>query len=223
MNAFKTALLGASLLISASAAASAADLGRGHGEGGYKDDQSYYPAITWAGFYAGVYAGATLGDRFDASEGDFHSGVDIDESFTGGGQIGYNWQQGNVVYGIEGQIGLIDDELNGEDLSDYLASVRGRLGYAIDKNLVYGTAGVAFLGASDEAADLLDDDTSIGFVVGGGIERKITENLSFGVESLYYNFSSDSAENGVDIDRDFFTVQARLNFQFGNSFENPLK
>ncbi|WP_176427221.1 MULTISPECIES: outer membrane beta-barrel protein [Rhodomicrobium] len=221
MNAFKTALLGASFLIAATAAASAADLGRGHG-GSYKDEGSaYLPAITWTGFYAGVHAGSTFGDTVEIDgEGDF----DIDNAFVGGVQLGYNWQQGNVVYGLEGSIGLVNDETEaGFDQTDYLASIRGRLGYAFDKSLVYGTAGVAFLQYADDVSAAFDDDLAVGFVVGGGWDYKLTDNVSFGVEGLYYNFSSDSVEEGVDIDRDFFTVQARLNYHFNSGYESPLK
>ncbi len=118
------------------------------------------------------------------------------------------------------------------DLTDYLASLRGRIGYAFDKALVYATGGVAFLGYSDDIADGLDDDVAVGYVVGGGVEYKLTNNLSVGVEGLYYNFSSDfnsavEAEEfegfSAELDRDFWTVQARLNYHFTPAYSEPLK
>lgn len=59
----------------------------------------------------------------------------------GGIHIGYNWQNGNKVFGFEADGSFADD-----DFADYLATVRLRLGHAFGDNLVYATAGVAFAG-----------------------------------------------------------------------------
>jgi opacity protein-like surface antigen len=66
---------------------------------------------------------------------------DDDSSVLGGVHIGYNWQDGSYVFGIEGDANLAD-----ENFRDYLASLRLRLGHSFDNVLVYGTAGVAFAG-----------------------------------------------------------------------------
>ncbi len=87
--------------------ASAADLGRG----GYKDTP--YVVMPWQGLYFGVHGGGAWGsadvkDSFDYV-GDPH--IDGSGSSTGliaGGQVGYNVQQGHVVFGVEGDIGYLD-------------------------------------------------------------------------------------------------------------------
>lgn len=214
----KVALLGASFLITTVGAASAADI---YSKGGsYKDaPEAYMPPITWAGFYAGIQAGANFDDLVEPSDSRFRS-YKIDPAFVGGIHLGYNWQTSpNWVFGIEGAINLLADEIENDDLTSYLASLRGRVGYAAGENLFYGTAGVAFLGYQDDIA--IDD--AVGFVVGAGFERKITSNLSFGVEGLYYDFSSEHDNLNLDVDRDFWTVQARLSYHFNRGYDEPLK
>ncbi len=70
-----------------------------------------------------------------------------DDDFGGiaGTHIGYNWQRGSTVFGIEADAGFKDST------DDYLASVRGRLGIASQRILLYGTAGVAFTGGNFNA------------------------------------------------------------------------
>jgi outer membrane immunogenic protein len=213
VNISKTALVGASLLVLGSAAASAADVyARG---GSYKDEVAYAPAITWTGFYLGAHAGGSFDNTIEVEdEGTF----DLDEGFVGGVHVGYNWQRANnVVLGLEASLSSIDSETDGVDVNDYLATVRGRLGYAMGNTLVYATGGVAWLGYDEDFEDL---DAGFGWVAGAGIEHKLTNRISLGLEALYYDVNTD--EGGVDIDQDLWTVQARLNFHLG-SHDEPLK
>jgi outer membrane immunogenic protein len=197
-------------------------------KGSLKDEPAYVSPTTWAGFYAGIHAGASFGDELELKV----DGVgtiatdDVDSAFLGGVHVGYNWQTSpNWVFGVEAAISVLDDEIDDTDITDYLASIRGRLGYAFGNSLLYGTGGVAFLGYSDDfGGDNLDN--AVGFVVGGGFEHKLSSNLSVGVESLYYSFSSDADVLGVfpgELDRDFWTVQARLNYHFNRGYDEPLK
>jgi outer membrane immunogenic protein len=204
MNSFKLALLGATFLAAAGAVsgANAADV---YARGGSLKDSGpvdYMPAITWTGFYLGGNLGAT-----------FDSGIsnsDDDTSFLGGVHAGYNWQRNDhLVLGIEGDVDFAD-EIN------YLASVRGRIGYAAGSTLFYATGGVAFLNVDDFFGD---SETFTGYVVGGGIEHKLRENVSLGLEALYYNFEDDS---GVD-DADTVAVRARMTYHFNDSRGEALK
>jgi outer membrane immunogenic protein len=202
MNAFKLALLGATFMVGAAAVsgAQAADVySRG---GSVKDGPvDYMPAITWTGFYFG----ANLGASFNDSE------TDDDTAFLGGVHAGYNWQRhGNVVLGVEGDVDFADD-------IDYLASLRGRLGFAAGPTLFYATAGVAFLGVDDAFGD---DDTLTGWVAGLGLEHKVRENVSVGLEGLYYDFDED---DNFGQDADFWAVRARLTFHLSDSRGEALK
>jgi outer membrane immunogenic protein len=203
MKSFKLALLGATFLVGAAAVsgANAADV---YSRGGSIKDApvDYLPAITWTGFYFGANLGAAFGDD-SAFLGD-------DSEFVGGVHVGYNWQKnGNLVLGLEGDVDFADDV-------DYLATIRGRVGFAADRTLFYGTGGVAFLSADDTSGD---SDTLTGYVVGGGIEHKIRDNVSLGLEGLYYNFEDDLDSD----DADFFTVRGRLTYHFTDPRGESLK
>lgn len=224
LKALKFALLGSTFLVGVATAASAADVyGK---DGGLKDEPYAYAPITWAGFYVGGHVGATVADSLKQTDGDFSEGVEIDNALAGGVHVGYNWQTpSNWVYGIEADLGLINDDVEDIDITDFLATIRGRVGIASGDSLLYATAGVAFLGYSDDVVDEIGvDDTAVGFVVGGGFEHKLSSRFSVGVEGLYYNFSSDSDFEGVDVDRDFWEVRARATYHFNASgHEAPLK
>ena len=216
MKSLKLALIGATFLAGAGlvSGANAADVyARG---GSLKDGPvDYYPAITWSGFYAGINLGAAFNDDGDDDDrkGDRERDRDDDGDdtmFIGGFHIGYNWQKpSNFVLGLEGDVDFGDD-------IDYLASIRGRLGYAMGPTLLYATGGVAFLGIDNG----FEDDTLTGWTAGLGIEHKLRENVSLGLEGLYYDFDED---DNFGADADFWTVRARLTYHFGDRHGDALK
>ena len=163
----------------------------------------YAPPITWTGFYLGGNIGATF------PEDDLEI-LNDDAQFIGGFHFGYNRETASRwVVGIEGDANFGDD-------FEYLASLRGRLGYSFGRTLVYGTGGVAFAGFNDDALD-----EEVGWVAGGGVEKKIRGNLSLGLEALYYNF--DEASAGVlDDPVEAVTVRGRLTVHMNGNRE-PLK
>jgi hypothetical protein len=80
-----------------------------------------------------------------------------------------------------------------------------------------GTATVASAGGSDE----------IGFVIGGGFEVKLRENVSLGVEGLYFGFDGDDAKAGTTSytssdDASGFVVRGRLTYHLQER-RDPLK
>jgi opacity protein-like surface antigen len=100
-------------------------------------------------------------------------------------QGGYNWQTGPWVLGIEGDFDFADN-------INFLASARGRLGWALGNWLFYGTGGVAFTDSDNDFVVVSADDgpfsfsggnNDTGFVVGGGIDYKVAPHLSLGVEA----------------------------------------
>ncbi|NJM35472.1 MAG: hypothetical protein HC850_13060, partial [Rhodomicrobium sp.] len=92
---------------------------------------------------------------------------DNNSSVLGGIHLGYNWQDGARVFGIEGDANLAD-----EDFRDYLATLRFRLGHSFDNVLVYGTAGVAFAGRGGSLQSVsLNPATAGGNGEAGGFEN----------------------------------------------------
>jgi outer membrane immunogenic protein len=205
VKSFRLALLGATFLAGAGvlSAANAADVyARG---GSLKDGPGeYMPAISWSGFYIGANAGAAFNDETDVGDED-------DTIFIGGLHAGYNWQKANnLLLGIEADVNFADD-------IDYLATVRGRLGWVAGPTLFYGTGGVAFAGVDTGFGD---SESETGWVAGLGLEHKLRENVSIGLEGLYYAF--DDVGPLEDEEVNFWTVRARLTYHFGGSYE-PLR
>ena len=173
------------------------------------------PLFTWTGFYVGVNAGyGWSNDDFDAVD---LADEDDDGGFVGGAQVGYNYQIGSFVVGLEGDIqyadfgadgtfdfdgdGVFDDDF---DSSDWFGTVRARAGVAFDRALIYATGGFAFA------------DDANGWTVGGGVEYAFTNNLSLKVEGLYVSLDADNEfDFDFDNDVDFGVVRAGLNFRFG--------
>lgn len=163
----------------------------------------YAPVFTWAGLYVGLNAGVGWGDSGGVfvtgptavSSGSLGGGGN-DGQFVGGAQIGYNWQSGALVYGLETDIQYVDtggnvawgpyDWWGGRGGGDgaYLGTVRARLGYAFDRTLIYITGGLAYGGLNTNP--LTGNSTSnAGWTIGGGVEYAFTNNWTFKVEGLY--------------------------------------
>lgn len=169
----------------------------------------YPPAPIWMGLYAGVHGGYGWG----AVKGD---NVDLGRAPTSGAltglHVGYNWQQDNLVAGLEGDFSAswIDGHrsfASGVDMAaknDWNSSLRLRLGYAMSNVLVYATGGVAFgkldVTASNPTLSVQQSSWHAGWVAGAGVEYKLSSAVSLRGEILHYNYGSqDYALNGVSV------------------------
>jgi opacity protein-like surface antigen len=119
--------------------------------------------------------------------------ADTEDQFIGGVHLGYNLQGAHILYGIEGDADF------SQDIS-FLGSIRGRLGWAGERVMVYGTAGVGFVNAdanftisSNPPTKLSHEISEVAFVVGGGLDFKVLPRLSLGAEGLFYDFANDEA------------------------------
>lgn len=167
----------------------------------------YAPVFTWTGFYVGLNAGVGWAGSRDVvvtgptpGTSGVLSGGSSDGTFVGGGQIGYNWQSGAIVYGVEADIQYVDTGGNvnwgiydwwagrGGDDGGYFGTVRARVGYAIDRTLIYITGGLAYGGLNSNP--MTGNSTSnTGWTIGGGVEYAFTNNWTFRVEGLYVDLS----------------------------------
>lgn len=162
------------------------------------------PVFSWTG----VYVGAQIGYEFGlANSALFPTGTSAGVAFAnsnpngvvGGAHIGYNYQIASVVLGLEGDVNGASyrgsTALGAGTLTttnDIDGSIRGRLGVAFDRALIYSTGGVAFAPFRNQFAlgGLVDDQTStrLGWTVGGGIEYAITNNWSIRAEYRYTDY-----------------------------------
>jgi outer membrane immunogenic protein len=210
--------------------------------GGYKDGP-FVPVATWTGFYVGVNGGYA----FDAH--DRHGGMEDNGGF-GGGQIGYNWQGAfglhpNLVFGVEadfqgagidnsryGRFGNGDFELHKRAIDDF-GTVRGRIGYSLGQTLVYFTGGFAYGNKNNEFDDLTtgnvykDGGIHTGYVLGGGLEYKLTPSWSLKAEYQYIELGHDNATDSLGgyvrtLDTELNTVRGGINYHFNSPLE-PLK
>lgn len=161
------------------------------------------PVFTWTGVYIGGQVGyewGTSNANLFTPGGAFVSGVSNTESgVVGGAHIGYNYQISQLVFGLEGDVN--GSSYNGSGFGGGLAtstrepidgSVRGRLGFAWDRVLFYGTGGVAFGDFQDNYAGPGGFDsfrhTRVGWTAGGGVEYAVTDNWSIRAEYRYTDF-----------------------------------
>jgi outer membrane immunogenic protein len=211
MKSIYAGLLGLTLTSALALTANASDLYRG----GLKDGPApvYAPVQTWTGFYLGVnggYGWTSDDDYVYSPSGGF-----------GGGQIGYNWQGafglGNPwVLGIEAdfQGSGISDSVGGVEASvNYFGTARGRLGYAVDRTLLYVTGGLAY--GEVEVGGY--SDTQTGYVIGGGLEYKLNPAWSLKGEYQFISLDTDDSERSSDRN-EFHTLRVGLNYHVGQTF-----
>jgi outer membrane immunogenic protein len=163
--------------------------------------------FAWAGPYAGFQLGwgwGSIGNSFDVGSGPVSQPAYSADGLIAGVQGGMNWQNGNYVYGFEGDItyaglsgndgglSLVTDSFDG----NWMASVRPRIGYAWDKFLFYGTGGLAILNydysLSTSSFSESHNQTALGWTIGAGVEAAINPTWTVRTEYRYSDFGSQN-------------------------------
>jgi outer membrane immunogenic protein len=190
----------------------------------------YYVApFSWTGAYIGINGGYGWGK----SNYDFGGGVTTgDFTVKGalvGGTAGYNLQTGTWVWGLEADLDA--SWIKGSDTATciapgcetknlWLGTGRGRIGFAFDRAMVYGTGGAA-LGSLkfSPATNPSETKTKLGWTAGAGVEYAFMGSWSAKVEYLYVdlgNTTCSAASCGVESQVKFKSniVRAGLNYRF---------
>jgi outer membrane immunogenic protein len=226
MKRFLLASAGVLVMAASSGAALAADLSRPPPPMVTKAPY-FAPYYNWTGFYAGINGGygwgssnwSALGTSFDVNGGMF------------GGQVGYNWQFGQFVWGLEGDgdwanmrgstsvLGCALPACNTK--SDFLATARGRVGYAIDRWMPYVTGGLAVGNVRTTSPGLGGiDQTNAGWTLGGGVEFAVVGNWTAKAEYLHVDLGNAGCStacgfpvgNNVSFTSDI--VRGGINYRF---------
>ena len=261
----RTIIAAFAAVASMSTTAYAADLGGG---GSLKDAPAAYdaPAAIWAGLYVGGSAGFGVGDtsgklmfdrydtpvlskatsRMDGEEIDILDFLSSDYDVNGaiyGVHVGYNFQRGNLVYGVE--LGLNGTDIDGSDSCvvifkceralDWYATAVARLGYASGKTLFYGFGGVAW-GEVQTDISLLGvlpiasgEETHLGWVAGLGIEHALSDRFSVRVEYSHVDLGEEDHSLGeglsseVDLSFDAIKIGASYKLSGGHEALESLK
>jgi outer membrane immunogenic protein len=155
----------------------------------------YSPLYNWTGFYVGINGGGGWGrSQWDGIDKFGPSGGLI------GGTLGYNWQVGGRwVVGVEGDVDwsgiratttVLPCALGCETRNHWLATARGRAGYAWDRFLPYLTAGLALGDVSASRPGFpAGNSTTAGWTVGAGLEFGVVGNVSLKAEYLLVSLS----------------------------------
>jgi outer membrane immunogenic protein len=193
--------------------------------------QPYYKApaevqvYNWTGFYIGINGGGGFGRSQWDSIG---SSFDVSGGLVGG-TVGYNYQFGQAVVGVEGDIDWAD--INGttntacpfgcKTTDNWLSTVRGRLGYAADRFMPFITGGAAFGDIRASTPGFAGaSNTEAGWTVGAGLEFAIAGNWTAKAEYLYVDlgkFNCGISCGAAATDNVSFTaniVRAGVNYRF---------
>jgi outer membrane immunogenic protein len=242
MNRTVTLGLGALALAGMTFSASAADIARPV----TKEPPVVAPPViyNWSGFYIGAHIGGAWGDK-DWTDvtflTPFAEGSHDVSGFLAGGQIGFNWQFGAWVFGVEGQASWTNADGShpclltvGFDCTtemNFLGTVAGRIGYAFDRVLLYVKGGAAFVSEDFFQVATVGpvilagttDETRTGWMVGAGLEWALWDNWSAKIEYNFMDFGTERVNlititGGVfsvtDIDQQVHVVKAGINYRF---------
>jgi outer membrane immunogenic protein len=187
----------------------------------------YTPPYNWTGAYIGLNGGGGWGHSdWSAATG---SASTNPSGALVGGTIGYNWQAGHVVFGAEADGDWSDLRGSSSDApcttscetrNDWLATARGRIGYAFDRVMPYITGGAAFgnIKASPSGFGGVDE-TRAGWTAGAGVEVALTGPWSAKAEYLYTDLGSTNCPAGscavsTDVNLHANLVRGGINYRF---------
>jgi outer membrane immunogenic protein len=189
----------------------------------------YPPSFTWTGFYAGLNLGAGLGSFI--GNGRAYLGSNPSGGLIGG-TVGYNYQSGNLLLGAEADYdwshfassattapGVISS-----GSIDNIATIRARVGYAMDRLLIFGTGGYAGADVSGTlnnfAARAVANQSfwSNGYSLGFGAEYAVTPHITVRAEYLFASLGSNNffglTPNYTSAGANVNLLRAGVNYKF---------
>jgi outer membrane immunogenic protein len=204
--------------------------------------------FSWTGCYLGVEGGGVWGRSKDTDSDptNVNFGLPINNGFNvsgglAGGTAGCNYQMSSWVFGLENDISWTNASGSASDNAPFntgatsqtkekwLDTLRGRIGFAWDKALIYGTGGAAFAGTDVHVCGFQtcasDSQTRTGWVAGAGIEYAAWDHVTLKLEYLHADFGTGTYINpsvqgvaGTIVTRDVpltnDIVRAGVNYKF---------
>eukprot|EP01037_Dinobryon_pediforme_P016690 gene16690-biopygen10150 len=170
-------------------------------------------AFSWTGFYVGANTGYGTGSFTKDGKGAFGS----PSSGLLGLTAGYNYQVGQLVAGIEADLDKSWMKSTVGADRGYLTSagsIRGRVGYAVERALVYGTGGFAYGNVKASTPTAIQNKPEYGYDVGAGIEYAFTNNISAKAEYLYTSLGSKTFAGPTNVGLHYSTIRTGLNYHF---------
>jgi len=184
----------------------------------------YVAGYNWTGFYAGINGGYGFGKSNWANAGVSTGDFNVNGPLVGG-TIGYNLQTGSWVWGLEADAdyswikGSTTTACAGgcETRNQWLATGRGRLGYAWDRFLPFITGGAAFGDIKMSGAGASEDKSKLGWTAGAGLEYGFMRSWTAKLEYLYVDLGKVSCGicvPGTDTKFNASLVRVGVNYRF---------
>ncbi|GLK78714.1 outer membrane protein [Methylopila turkensis] len=222
----RSIVIAASVAALGAAPALAADLPYETPAGEYAAPAS---GFTWSGAYVGAQAG------YGWAKANNRQGRDTKPSGAiVGGYAGYNHQfdASPVVVGVETDVNYNDGSdrkvtaaTRIRNEQQWSGATRAKVGYAYDRYLAYGAAGVAYSGqkvSGRVGADRgSDDKTAVGYTVGAGVEGAVTDNVTARLEYRYTDYGTDKYRIGGSREKTDVTenrVMGGVAYKFGSAW-----
>ncbi len=197
-----------------------------------RSEAPFYPApiFTWTGLYVGINGGVGIGG-FTGGGSPFFGG---NSGGLVGGTIGYNYQGGPIVVGLEADVDWANINgsktpfpgVTGKSSVDELNTIRARLGYSFDRMLVYVTGGYAGGSVNGTVNNFASSPNLIlgeshylnGYAVGVGVEYSINPHFSVKGEYMFNSLSQSAYFGGtpsaINSGVNFSTLKAGVNYHF---------
>lgn len=163
----------------------------------------------WLGFYGGL-SYATVSGEINASS-TVNVGVTLEDSSAPGLFAGYNWQQGNFVYGGELNYTNVETNYTGfpTAVQDPVVELRARVGYALTEDLLaYGFFGVSRSGITEGSNQVDQNGTAYGI----GADFMVTDDIFSGFEVSRRDVSGTFISSTLSTDIDI--VALRVGYRF---------
>jgi outer membrane immunogenic protein len=198
------------------------------------------PMFSWTGFYIGANIG---GAWSHSSVTDLVTGATFNtdsNGFIGGGQVGYNYQMNNFVFGVEGDIDATSIKKTGPGVvtgigtlqasvsTDWVATLAGRIGFAFDRWMIYAKGGGAWVQNTASITNLgtgamvSASNTNSGWVLGVGAEWAWGGPWSAKIEYDHMEFGNwttaapvIAAGDTITASRNIDMVKFGINYRFG--------
>jgi outer membrane immunogenic protein len=211
MSRIRTLGASAAVLLASAGVAAAADIPP---YGAPSSTPSYYnpaPAFSWSGPYAGLIGGFGWANTSPSTA--------TNSGWIGGAFAGANFQTNtNLVVGVEGDFTATGKSGTSGGLTvsnPWDATLRGRIGFAMDKILVYGTGGLAVgrvkavtTTPSSESA------TQLGWTVGAGVDAALAQNVIGRLEFRHTNLGTNTFPTAGAVSYKSNDVMAGIGFKF---------
>lgn len=136
---------------------------------------------------------------------------DVDENGSYALKAGYDWQAGSLVFGVLGEVSLVNlsDDVSAFSTTpasytfirdvNHMAAVRGRAGYALGDGLFYATGGAVWADIDHDFSTTngansftpSDGGENWGYQLGGGFEFQLKRNVSIGLEYIFSDIKDE--------------------------------